>query len=178
MHRNSNIKFQDILSTMLEQNSLDSQTKQELIKWYDTITSQSYFTHNRNTLIQNDGLAMGAPSSGLISEIFLQQMEHQHLAHLSNKHKIVNYLCYVDDILMIFNSNHTNIQTILAEFNAIHPRLKFTAEIETDYKINYLEVTIHRTTTNWRTSIYRKSTFTDTIIPTQPITPPNTNMQL
>jgi hypothetical protein len=42
--------------------------------------------------------------------------------------------------------------------------LKFTAEAETD-KINYLDITIHRTPTEWRMSIYRKPTFTDTIIP-------------
>jgi hypothetical protein len=77
----------------------------------------------------------------------------------------VTYLCYVDGILMIFNSNHANIQTVLADFNTIHPRLKFRAEIETDNKINYLDVTIHRTTTNWRTSMYRKPTFMDTVIP-------------
>ena len=30
--------------------------------------------------------------------------------------------------------------------------------------INYLDITIHRTFNNWRMSIYRKPTFTDTII--------------
>jgi hypothetical protein len=66
---------------------------------------------------------------------------------------------------VIFDSNHTNIQTILDDFNTIHPKLIFTAEIETDNKINYLDITIHRAPTGWRTSIYRKPTFTDTIIP-------------
>jgi len=67
--------------------------------------------------------------------------------------------------MMIFDSNHTNIETILADFNAVRPRLKFTAEIETDNKINCLDITIHRTPTDWRTYIYRKPTFTHTIIP-------------
>ena len=92
-------------------------------------------------------------------------MEHVHLARLSTKHKIIDYFRYVDDILLIFDSNHTDIQTILNDFNAIHPKLKFTAEIETDNKINYLDVTIHRTPTDWKMSIYRMPTFTDTIIP-------------
>jgi len=135
------------------------------MKWFDTITSQNYFTHNGNTQIQNDGLAMGAPSSGLISELFLQQMEYVHLTCLSTKHKIIDYFRYVDDILLIFDSNHTNIQTILNDFNVIHPKLKFTAEIETDNKINYLDVIIHRTPTDRKMSIYRKPTFTDRIIP-------------
>jgi hypothetical protein len=135
------------------------------MKWFDTITNQNYFTHDGNTLIQNDGLAMSAPSSGLISELFLQHIKHLHLEPPSTKHKIINYFRYVDDILVVFGSNHTGIQTILNDFNAIHPNLKFTAEAETNNKINYLDVTIHRTPTNWRMSIYRKPTFTDTIIP-------------
>jgi hypothetical protein len=59
------------------------------MKWLDTITSKNYFTHNGNIQIQNEGLAMSAPSSGLISELFLQQMEHL-LADLTvrfNEHK-------------------------------------------------------------------------------------------
>ena len=47
----------------------------------------------------------------------------------------------------------------------IHQNMKFTAEIESDNKINFLDTTIHRTPTNWVISIHRKPTFTDTIIP-------------
>ena len=66
--------------------------------------------------------------------------------------------------MLIFDSNHTNIQNISDDFNAVHPNLKFTAETQTN-KINYLDTTIHKTPTNWKISIYRKPTFTDTIIP-------------
>jgi len=41
--------------------------------------------------------------------------------------------------------------------------MKFTTE--TNNKLNFLDVTIHRTPTNWKISIYRKPSFTDTIIP-------------
>ena len=44
---------------------------------------------------------MGTLSSGITAEIFLQHTENSHLAHLTNKHKIVNYFRYVDDILDI-----------------------------------------------------------------------------
>jgi len=37
--------------------------------------------------------------------------------------------------------------------------------MEVNNMINYLDITIHRTPTNWMTSIYKKPTFTDTIIP-------------
>jgi len=43
--------------------------------------------------------------------------------------------------------------------------VQFTAEIEKDQTLNYLDITMHRTPTGIKTSIYRKPTFTDTIIP-------------
>jgi hypothetical protein len=96
--------------------------------WYDTITRQNYFSHNHNIMTQRNGLAMGAPSSGLIAEIFLQHTEHKHLPSITQKHKIVNYFRYVDDILVIFDSTHTYVPDILTDFNVIHPHLHFTAE--------------------------------------------------
>jgi len=100
------------ISNTLKEKLLDPQTQQELLNWYDIITQQNYFTINDEILIQRNGLAMGAPTSSLISEGFLQNLEHLHLAHLSNKHKIINHLRYIDDITLIFDSNHTNIQNI------------------------------------------------------------------
>jgi hypothetical protein len=73
---------QNILSNTLKQNSLDPHTQHELLSWYNTNTKQNYFMNNGNTLIQEDGLAMGAPSSGLIAEFFLQYIEHSHLKRL------------------------------------------------------------------------------------------------
>ena len=113
--------------------------------WHDVITKQNYFTHNHDIISQHDGLAMGAPSSGLIAELFLQHAENTHLAHLSHKHRIIGCFRYVDDILLIFDPNHSDIQIILTDFNAPHPNLQFTAEIEKDNTINYLDVSIQKT---------------------------------
>jgi hypothetical protein len=54
----------------MKQNLVDPQTQHELMRWYETITKQNYFTYHKNILIQKEGLAMGAPSSGLIAEFF------------------------------------------------------------------------------------------------------------
>jgi hypothetical protein len=53
----------------------------------------------------------------------------------------------------------------LTQLNALHPNLKFTAELEHNNTINFLDATIHNTQGNIKISIYRKPTFTDTIIP-------------
>jgi hypothetical protein len=65
---------------------------------------------------------------------------------------------------LIFDSNHTNIQAILTDFNALYRKLHFTAETEVNNTLNYLDISILRTPTGLRTFIYRKPTFTDNII--------------
>jgi len=145
------------------------------MKWYETITNQNYFSYNNNILIQKEGLVMGAPSSGLIAEIFLQHIERQHMAHLATKHIIINYFRYVDDILIIFDPNQSSIQAVLTDFNTLHPKLQFTSETERGNAINYLDVNICRTPSGWKTALYRKPTFTDTIIPYTSNHPPQHN---
>lgn len=90
-------------------------------------------------IVQNDRIAMGASLSSIIAEIFVQHTEHLHLTHITSKHSIGDYFRYVGDILIIFYPNHANIQAILEDFNAIHPSLQFTAEMEANNTINYLD---------------------------------------
>jgi len=116
-------------------------------------------------MIQKEGLAMGTLSSGFIAEIFLQHIEHLHMARLSMKHEIINYFRYVEDILIIFDPTHSSIQAILDDFNALHQNLQFTAELEENNTISYLDITIQKNPTSWKTAIYRKHIFKDTIIP-------------
>ena len=89
----------------------NSHIRSELLDLYKVITRQNYFQHNDKTMTQTDGLAMGAPSSSIISKIFLQHIEHTHLPHPAQKHKPVNYLRYVDDFLLIYDSQHTDIHS-------------------------------------------------------------------
>jgi hypothetical protein len=114
--------------------------------------------NNENIVLQEDGLAMGAPSSGIILELFLQHLEQTNLPHISQRLKLVNYFRYVDDSLIIFDSQHTDINTIVNEFNTLHPKIKFTEKAEEHNKINYLDITIHRKHTHLNISVFRKPT--------------------
>ena len=78
----------EIIAKAFGENIPNPQTRDELISWYDTITKQNYFANNKKIMIQKEGLAMGAPTSGLIAEFLLQNLENTHLAHLIEKHKI------------------------------------------------------------------------------------------
>ena len=115
---------------------------------------------------------MGAPSSGVISELFLQYTECNAIVPILNKHRILGYFRYVDDILSLFDATITYVQSTLYDFNNIHPNLKFTSEIENSNSINYLDVSIRRTDTNLKFHIFWKPTFTDTIIPQDSCHPP------
>jgi hypothetical protein len=92
---------------------------------------------------------VGAPSSGIFSKIFLCCIETSQIAYLTKSTWSSTASVQVNNILLIFDFAHTNIQSILTDFNSIHPNLHFTAETE------------H----NIQAPVYRKLTFTDTVIP-------------
>ena len=166
LYTNNPVKeTKEIIANNLDNNNIEPQVKHELLNWYDTITNQNYFSNNGKIHIQKEGLAMGALTSGIIAEFFLQHLKDTHLIHLSKKHNIAAYFHYDDDILLIYDSDHTDTNNITNDFNKIHPNMKFTAETESDNRINFLDITLHRTPTNWVISIHRVPTFTDTIIP-------------
>jgi hypothetical protein len=86
-----------ILESMLASGLTDHKVSSEILYCYEIVTKQNYFTHGNQIIAQTDSLAMGTPSSGIISEIFLQHFEHSHLPHLDRKHKLINYVRYTDD---------------------------------------------------------------------------------
>ena len=86
---------------------------------------------------------MGAPTTGLLAKFFLQHLEQFQIPHLYDKHKIIKYFRYVDDIMIIYDTSHSDVQNILKDFNTIQPKLKFTAECEENYHINFLDITIN-----------------------------------
>jgi hypothetical protein len=71
---------------------------------------------------------MGAPTSSLLSEIFIQYLEHNYILRTLTKHNIIACYRYVDDILIVYNCENTNINATLLEFNSLHYKLQFTIE--------------------------------------------------
>jgi hypothetical protein len=119
MHSNNPIT--ETINILMNVNLINEKEKHEILAWYDIITGQHYFSSNEAVYIQ-DGLAKSAPSSASISEIVLQRTEFTHLNPITRQH-ITGYFHYVDDILITYDPSHTNIQSILNNFNNIHPKL-------------------------------------------------------
>jgi hypothetical protein len=107
---------------------------------------------------------MGAPTSSLFSEVFLQNLEHNRICKILVENKVVTYFRYVDDILIVYDKQKTDITHVLALFNNPHPKIMFTMELEEDRKINFLDLTIQRLLAGVYASIYRKPTASGSLI--------------
>lgn len=154
-----------IIDWTCHNNHIDENIKLDLIRLTKTILDQNCFHFNNTTFLQPEGLAMGAPTSSILSEFYLQHLENQQIYDLLLNHKIEGYFRYVDDILIIYNEDNTNIENLLNHFNNLTPKLKFTIENETNQQINFMDITISRGNEKFEIDIYRKPTYTDSIIP-------------
>jgi hypothetical protein len=157
---------------MCIEQKLEEKFTDEILSVTHAILQQNYFQFQDSCYVQKTGLAMGAPTSSILSEIYLQHMEQNKIFEILTNHNILGYFRYVDDILIVFNSNKTNIQEVFKSFNDLSPSIKFTMETESNNQINFLDITIHKETDKFTFNIYRKPTATDTIIPRTSCHPP------
>jgi hypothetical protein len=86
------------------------------------ISNKCYFVYHKS------------PTSPILAEIFIQHLEHNHIANILKRHHIIDYYRYVDDILIIYNEDYFNIEDTLAEFNSIHPNIQYTIEKQINNK--------------------------------------------
>ena len=68
-------KLIKIIEIMCKQNDLNIEIKNEIIKMCNILTKQNCFQYKDLQYIQEDGIAMGAPTSSIFSEIYLQYLE-------------------------------------------------------------------------------------------------------
>ena len=86
---------------------------------------------------------MGALTSSIFSEIYLQYLENTKIFYILINYRIVGYFRYVDDILIVYKKELTNIQEILDLLNNVTPTITFTME-EVDNSTNFLDTTISK----------------------------------
>jgi hypothetical protein len=101
----------NIIKMIMNNNYIDTNTIHEIIL-INTILEQNYFQFDNKYYKQKEGLAMGAPTSGILSEICLQYIEHTHVSKILQSHNIIGYYRYVDDVLIIYNINKSILYII------------------------------------------------------------------
>jgi hypothetical protein len=77
-----------IIQILCDHNNVTAQNCNEMLQMCRLITSQNYFTFLSSTYIQHNGLAMGSPTSSILSEMYLQYLEHTKLIDILIKHQI------------------------------------------------------------------------------------------
>jgi hypothetical protein len=147
---------------LMKHNSID--VTNQIINLLEVILGQNYFTYDDKIYQPHLGVAMGSPLSGTVAEIFIQNLENSHINQLLESQSITFYSRYVDDILIIYDSLHTNAKTILQYANTVHKNLQFNPTLENVGQINFLDLRINRKTPGLEIEIYRKPTTTSTTI--------------
>jgi len=95
---------------------MNDKLKQEIIKISQTLVEQNYFRFHDTIYVRNEGLAMGAPTSSIFPEVYLQYIESTEICYVLIKHQVEGYFCYVDDILILHKETKTNIHDFLNAF--------------------------------------------------------------
>ena len=114
---------------------------------------------------------MVAASSSIFTEIYLQHTKNIKIIAILSEHHIRGYFHYIDDILIVYKNDTSNIYDVLDILNSIIPTMKFTMENEKENKINFVDITISKEESNISFSIYRKPLTMDTIIPNDSCNP-------
>ncbi|KAF0147214.1 MAG: hypothetical protein FD143_3091 [Ignavibacteria bacterium] len=140
---------------LLVKHNLISIPKTELKKLLEFCTKRLTFEFEKEFFKQNDGVPMGSPIAPILSELFLLKLENSKFIPNFKENKIIKYWRYVDDGLLLLENN-SNLETIKKTLNSMHPKIKFTFEIEEDNKMHFLDLMINRNDRGLVTTIYRK----------------------
>jgi hypothetical protein len=142
----------------------DPETTTQICTLLGVILQQNYFIFQEQIYQPNKGIAMGSPISGTIAEIFLQHLEHIYIRPLIETKRILFYIWYMDDILIIYDTETTNHNYLTQYTNTMHTNLQFNPTLKSNGYINFLDLTIIRRSTHIEIDIYQKPTTTDTTI--------------
>jgi hypothetical protein len=140
-----NIPIYDTLTiteTLLKKH--DPKTTTQLRNLLEAILQQNYLAFQNHIYKPEKGVSMGSPISNIIAEIFLQHFETLLMKQLIDTKNITYYTRYVDDILLIYNSQHTSPEMINNFINQIHPSLQLNPTHEHNNSINFLDLLITR----------------------------------
>jgi len=97
-----NKKVREIIHDILIKNDVDQRIKKVILDICDVIMQQNYYFFSEKYYIHKYGLAMGAPTSSIVSELYIQHVEHTLFSPILRKCRILGYFRYVNDVLTIY----------------------------------------------------------------------------
>jgi hypothetical protein len=95
----------NVIDTLCKKHNLDDALIREILTVTKIIITQNYFSFKGKTYLQKKVLAMGAPTSSILSEIDLQHLENTKIFDILRNSRVEGYFRCVDDVLLMYNEN-------------------------------------------------------------------------
>ena len=119
---------------------------------------ESYFLLDGELYQQVDGVAKGSPLGPTLANIFLWHYEDIWLPNYSSECKPSYHKRYVNDILVLFESE-IQVEPCKGFMNTCHHKIKFTFEKIQSNSFSFLDDKVIREDKVFTTSVYRKTSF-------------------
>uniref|UniRef100_A0A8D8TF38 Reverse transcriptase domain-containing protein n=2 Tax=Cacopsylla melanoneura TaxID=428564 RepID=A0A8D8TF38_9HEMI len=140
----------------------------QFVTYCELIYKSNYFTFG-DQYYKNCGLPMGSPMSPLLAEIYVDNFE-QKVFRTDVISLVLKYYRYVDDILLLFMGDLSQVDFLMSFINSVDKKLQFKVEVG-ENSINFLDTTISIQGNKIEWEIYRKTSYTDAIIPFNSVSP-------
>ena len=101
---------------------------------------------------------MGLPLGPTFSYIFMCHHENDWLDDCPLAFKPLIYQRYIDDCFVLFREK-SHCSAFLNYLNEKHRNIKFTMELESNNKLSFLDMTIHKGNNKFQISVFRKDSF-------------------
>nr|XP_008123603.1 PREDICTED: uncharacterized protein LOC103282659 [Anolis carolinensis] len=136
-----------------------------LMDLLDIVLENNYFKFDTQFYLQIWGVAMGSAVAPCLANLFVSQLETNHIYDQEQNpyfKDMIYYGRYIDDVFTIFTS-HNMAEQFSNWINTIHPNIKFTKTIKlTD--IHFLDVSIHQDERGLYVTNYSKPTDKNSIL--------------
>jgi hypothetical protein len=113
-----------IIDAACNNNYVEENLKHDIMKLSRIVINHNYFQFKDKTYLQHEGLAMGAPTSSIFSEFYVQFLEDSKIYNLLLNYNILGYFRYVEDTLILYNGSTTEIEDLLNDFNSLTANFK------------------------------------------------------
>jgi hypothetical protein len=79
----------------------------------NTVLEQNYTQFSNQYYKQNEGFAIGAPTSAILAEVFIQYIKFTKIIDILKGRRIVDHFLHVDDTILIYSTHTTSIDNTL-----------------------------------------------------------------
>ena len=129
---------------------LDEDTTKTLNELTPVVLHNNVFTFEKRSFIQLKGVAMGSPLGPTFANTFMLGLDRI----IMNTKGIKGYLRYIDDILILADSN-VSPHDLCSTMDKINPSIKFEL-VESGYRVDFLDLTLDIHGSSVSTTLYEK----------------------